>query len=123
MPRSARLTLRLLALLLLMQWGGGPFPHQGAMALVGEAVVICSPDGLHTVRLGPDGTPVKPSPSTAACCLLFQVPMSGGDLVPLPTLPEPRVVAAPDTAVLAAVRTLSFRPAPRAHQSRAPPIS
>lgn len=125
MSRRARFLLRLLAVLLLVQWGGGLLPHLRAMAAQpGEAVVICTPEGFHTVRLGPDGTPVDaPEPLQGACCLLCQVPATGADLLRPPVLPEPRLVAAPEVAMAATVRQLAFRPPPRILHSRAPPLS
>ncbi|PWC27661.1 hypothetical protein CR165_16710 [Pseudoroseomonas aestuarii] len=122
MPRSARLMLRLLAVLLLAQWSGGLPAHLRAMAAMGEAVVICSPDGTYTLHLGADGRPAKPAPATAICCLLCQTP-AGGDLAPPPALPTPRNMAAPEVAMAAAVRAFSFRPLPRTQHSRAPPVS
>ncbi|MFC3123800.1 DUF2946 family protein [Pseudoroseomonas globiformis] len=123
MLRPARPMLRLLALLLLMQWGGWPLPHLGGMAAAGELTVICSPEGLHEVRIGPDGKPVEPPPMAMGCCLMCQGPLAGGDLLPPPVLPEPSVVAAPSVAMAEAVRQLLFSPPPNTHRSRAPPFS
>ncbi|MBO1079324.1 hypothetical protein [Roseomonas haemaphysalidis] len=123
MPRSARPILRLLALLLLVQWGGWPSPHASHPAAAGELTVICSPDGLREVRLGPDGKPAEPSPAPMGCCLTCQGPLAGADLLPPPRLPQPHVVAAPDVAMVEAVRQLSFSPPPTTRRSRAPPVS
>ncbi|PHK94857.1 hypothetical protein CR162_11260 [Pseudoroseomonas rhizosphaerae] len=125
MPRRARFLLRLLAALLLVQWGGGLLPHLRAMAAVpGEAVVICTPEGYHTIRLGPDGTPGDaPEKPKGGCCLLCQAPATSAGLPPPDRLPEPRLVAAPAMAMAAAMRALAFRPPPRVLHSRAPPIS
>jgi hypothetical protein len=119
---SARLLLRLLALLLILQPAGLPWPHAGA-ALAGEAIVICSPDGTRTVLLGPDGQPLPPEDAALACCLLCQGPLAGVALLPAPALPTPAMVAAPDPAMAEAVRRLCFRPPPATHRSRAPPLS
>jgi hypothetical protein len=115
--------LRLLALLLLMQWGGWPLPHLGSMAAAGELTVICSPEGMREVRIGPDGKPAEPHPMAMGCCLMCQGPLAGADLLPPPTLPHPRVVAAPPMAMVEAVRQLLFSPPPSLHRSRAPPLS
>jgi hypothetical protein len=115
--------LRLLALLLLMQWGGWPLPHLSSMAAAGELTVICSPEGTHEVRIGRDGKPVEQPPMSMGCCLMCQGPLAGADLVPPPRLPEPRIVAAPPMAMVAAVRHLSFSPPPSTHRSRAPPVA
>ena len=115
--------LRLLALLLLMQWGGWPWPHLSRVATAGELTVICSPDGMHEVRIGPDGKPVEPPPLSMACCLMCQGPLAGAELVPAPRLPQPQVVAAPPVAMVEAVRQLAFSPPPSTHRSRAPPRS
>jgi hypothetical protein len=123
MPRSARHLLRLLALLLLMQWGGWPLPHLGGMALAGDVTVICSPDGMREVRIGPDGKPIDPPHPSTGCCLMCQGPLAGADLLPPPRLPPPRVVAAPDRAMVEMARQLSFHPPPSTHRSRAPPAS
>lgn len=123
MPHLARTMLRLLALLLLMQWGGWPFPHLRGAAAAGELTVICSADGMRTVLLGPDGKPAEPPPDTPGCCLLCQAPLAGAALLPTPVLPAPSVVAAPDAAMVEAVRQLSFHPPPSTHRSRAPPLS
>lgn len=123
MPRSARPLLRLLALLLVLQWGGWPLPHLRTMVPAGEFTVICSPEGLHTVQLGADGKPAEKPPMPMGCCLLCQGPLAGTDLVPPPTLPQPRAVAAPEVAMVEMVRRLSFRPPPSIWHSRAPPLS
>jgi hypothetical protein len=115
--------LRLLALLLLMQWGGWPLPHLSSMAMTGELTVICSPDGMREARIGLDGKPVEQPPMPTGCCLMCQGPLAGADLVPLPKLPQPRVVAAPSMAMVEAVRQLTFSPPPSTHRSRAPPIA
>ncbi|WP_159999312.1 DUF2946 family protein [Roseomonas sp. 18066] len=128
MSRSARPLLRLLALLLLLQWGAGLWPHLGGMAgtaQAGEMVIICTPDGFHSLRIGPDGQPLEedgPSlPKAAGCCQLCQAPLTGADLVPGPVLPAPRLVAGPAIAMVAQVQALSFRPPPAIRHSRAPP--
>jgi hypothetical protein len=115
--------LRLLALLLLMQWGGWPLPHLASLTAAGEVTIICSPEGLHAMRLGPDGKPAEPQPMSMGCCLLCEAPLAGADLVPAPVLPPPAMVAAPDRAMVEAVRRLSFRTPPATHRSRAPPVS
>lgn len=114
--------LRFLALLL-MQWGGWSFPHLGSMAAAGELTVICSPEGMHEVRIGPDGKPIESQPMSMACCLMCQGPLAGTDLIPPPKLPQPSVVAAPPMAMVEAVRQLPFSPPPSTHRSRAPPIT
>jgi hypothetical protein len=123
MPRTARPLLRLLALLLLLQWVGWPLPNLRATALAGEPTVICSAEGMRTVLLGPDGQPVEPSPGALSCCLLCQAPLAGAALLPPPALPSPRMMAAPDVSMTEAVRRLSFHPPPSTHRSRAPPLS
>ncbi len=122
MPRSLRLLLRLLVLLLSVQWGGGALPHSGGAA-VGETTIICSPEGLREVAVAPDGTPTEPHPLAGGCCQMCQGPLAGAALLPPPTLPRPRMVAAPDIAMVEAVRQLSFSPPPSTHRSRAPPVS
>ncbi|WP_419896371.1 DUF2946 family protein [Roseomonas sp. USHLN139] len=128
MSSPARSLLRLLALLLLLQWGAGLWPHLGGMAgtaQAAETIVICTPDGFHNLRLGPDGQalPEEPSglPKAAGCCQLCQAPLTGADLVPGPVLPAPRLVAGPAIAMAAQVRALSFAPPPAIRHSRAPP--
>lgn len=123
MSDPTRLLMRLLAALLLTQWVAGLPAHARAMASVGEAVVICSPEGMRTVHLGPDGEPVAPHDAALGCCLLCLGPSAGGDLASRPELPPPSVVAAPDIVMVTAARALSLRPPPRIHHSRAPPTS
>ena len=115
--------MRLLAALLLMQWTAGLPTRARAAASAGEAVVICSSEGMRTVHFGPDGSPVAPQDAAPGCCLLCLGPPAGANLVSGPDLLPPSVVAAPDMVMAAAARTLALRPPPRIHHSRAPPIS
>ena len=116
--------LRLLVLLLVAQWVGAvPMPLR-AMAAAGEAVVICSVDGMRTIHLGPDGRPAEPPPADALhCALMCLGPVTGDGLPPPPVLPPPAAVAAADPVMVAAVRALLFLPPPRTQRSRAPPLS
>ncbi|MFC0407499.1 DUF2946 family protein [Roseomonas elaeocarpi] len=129
MSRPARSTLALLALLLLVQWGGGLLPHLRAMAAEhvghasGQTVIICSPTGLRTIRLDDDGKPARPSPPLTACCTLCQGPMAGAELSPPPALPAPSVTLVSERGPGVAGQVLFFRPPPRTLHPRAPPGS
>ncbi len=121
MCAPARRLMLLLAGLLLVQWMAGLPAHARAMAAVGEDVVICSPDGMRTLRLGPDGQPIAPQDAALGCCLLCLGPVIGGNLASGPDLPPPSLVAAPDMVMATVARTLALRPPLRIHHSRAPP--
>ncbi|UFN47494.1 hypothetical protein LPC08_15900 [Roseomonas sp. OT10] len=113
----------MLALLLVLQWGGGLWPHLQASFGAGDMAVICTPEGMKTLRLGADGKPLDAPGQGLDCCQLCQGPNLGGDLPAPAGLPAPREVQQPGTAVMAAVATLSFLPPPRTRHSRAPPLS
>jgi hypothetical protein len=93
------------------------------MASVGEAIVICSPDGMRTVHVGPDGQPIEPQKAALGCCVLCPGPVAGGTLESGPELPPPSLVPAPEVTIAAVARALALRPPTRIHHSRAPPIS
>ncbi|UPG71139.1 DUF2946 family protein [Roseomonas gilardii subsp. gilardii] len=131
MPRLARPLLRLLAILLLLQWAGGMLPHllpgisHGVSpdGVKGETVMICSPDGMRTIQLGEDGQPAGRDAAPPLCCLLCPGPMPGAEPTPLPTIQGPREATAPAIATLALVRLFSFLDPPRVRHSRAPPLA
>lgn len=144
MLRPARPILRLLALLLLVQWSLG-LTHGGAA--VAPSTIICTPDGLRTVQLGdagvhdavgheapPDDTDAdgpsqfaqkndddrhQPNHRMAGGCQFCLNP-AGGDLPAAPVLPSPRATAYRNPALPAPLPPLPR--APRTYSSRAPPI-
>lgn len=123
MSVPARHLLRVLAVLLLTQWLTGAQAHARAMASAGEDIVICSAEGMRTIRIGPDGEPVTPQDVALSCCQLCPAPAAGGNLASGPALPPPTLVAGPEIALATTARSLALRPMPRIHHSRAPPIS
>ncbi|MCR0982648.1 DUF2946 family protein [Roseomonas populi] len=112
--------MRLLAILLLMQWAGAVVPHARAMerAASAQRVELCTHDGQRSILLDENGKPVQPAPATD-CCSLCQWAM--GDAPP-----GPAMVIRAITFLLAAE---PFRhpglphspPRSPPHQPRAPP--
>jgi hypothetical protein len=77
---------RLLALLLLLQWGAATVPHARALVALGGAVLVelCSAHGSRSLLVDADGQPLEHQ-AAQDCC----------DLCPAPAAAPPPVPAAP----------------------------
>jgi hypothetical protein len=92
--------LRLLALLLLLQWGAATAPHARALQTLGTAlrVELCSPHGARSLLVDEDGQPIQRD-AGPDCCALCLAPAAAPP--PAPAVPPVPVgyaapVAAPD---------------------------
>lgn len=123
--RHRSLLTSLLAALLLLQWGVA-FGHCLRLAAPDPDVLhltLCTPDGLRSVAVGPDGEQV-PERKAAHAAAICPACLGPGDVAP----PVPEVALAPP--VVLAQSADPPRPAPppvpqppRSCQPRAPPTS
>lgn len=109
-------TILLAALAILAPLGGGALAGLG---LAGERViVICTGDGLRTLKLAPDGTPRDMSEEAGFCALVHAADTA---VPPRPEAPAPRLISALGPAQ---ARLLDApRPGHPAPLPRAPPLS
>jgi hypothetical protein len=114
--------LRLLGLLLLLQWGAATVPHARAMAALGNAMLVelCSPHGARSLLVDGEGQPIQKQavPDCCALCLapastpppasavppvpvgfaLVTAPLARAGLPPLPSRAPPQLPRAPPQA-------------------------
>jgi hypothetical protein len=124
MTKSGKSLLRVVAVLLLVQWTAALEPCLSALARIGgaQAVELCSPgEAPRVILIGEDGKPVQPMAPHGGC-LLCQV---GGPAI----LPQAPVVPAATIAYAAsrpAIIPAGLPPLPPRgppQQPRAPPVA
>lgn len=119
MARRLPLLTVVLALLLILQWGGA-FAHCLAALGAGDGIEICTADGIRVLHLDAGGQPLSPDMAAHDSCPLC--PGGAAPVPPAPSLPALRVAYAPLSVPLKA----GMPPAPaRAppQQPRAPPLA
>ncbi|MBP0492654.1 DUF2946 family protein [Pararoseomonas indoligenes] len=106
--------MRLIALLLLMQWAGAAVPHARAMAraATAQAVELCTHGGRRLVVLDKDGRPLQPAQADD-CCILCHGPLG-------PAAPGPAVATGAAANILPMAEPFR-RPGLPALPPRAPP--
>ncbi|MBL6453803.1 hypothetical protein JMJ55_00625 [Belnapia sp. T6] len=120
MTRRRPLLTVVLALLLVLQWGGA-FAHCLAALAGSEGVVICSAEGgIRTLHLDAEGQPAAPAAAAHDSCPVC--PGGAAPAPPVPALPALRIAYAPPPAPPIA----GMPPAPACappQQPRAPPAA
>lgn len=119
MVRRSPLLTVVLALLLVMQWGGA-FAHCIGALGAGQAVEICTTDGIRTLHLDAEGQPTAPGAASHDSC-----PLCPGATAALPDGPE--LPAARFAYAVAVPRLVAGMPPAPARappqQPRAPPTA
>ena len=100
MPSARTGLVRLLALLLLMQWAGAVVPHARAMARAAsaQAVELCTHKGRRLILLDGDGRPMQPSRADDCCTLChgpLGTPAPGSAVMASPGGPQPAAEPSP----------------------------
>lgn len=119
MIRRSPLTTVLLALLLMVQWGGA-FAHCLAALGTSQAVEICTADGIRTLHLDAEGQPLDGAPPLHDSCPLC--PGNAALPAPPPSLPGIRFAyAVAEVPPVAGLPPAPARAPPQ--QPRAPPAA